>query len=167
LSFDAGPADLRRRIAVSLPASLRVGAALLAVLGGLAWWAGKPPPAEPAADAPRVRPAAQRIAVSPSVPLAPRAHVVLEPPVAAFDPMGTYPTRPLAEKVGTVEGASDDEATETMRAPPVAPLPPPPLEDKSFFTAAPAEVSEAPPAPAPAYKGEGANDDEAAQTRPE
>jgi hypothetical protein len=167
LSFDAGPADLRRRIAVSLPAKLRIGAVVLAVLGGLAWWAGKSPPAGPTAGARPARPPVQRTAVAPAVPLAPRAPVVIEPPVLAFDPVGTYPTRPLTGKLGTVEGASDDEATETMRAPPVAPLPPPTLEDKSFFAPAPPEVSDAPPASVPAYKGEGANDDEASQTRPE
>jgi hypothetical protein len=95
------------------------------------------------------------------VPLAPRAPVVLEPPVAAFDPMGTYPTRPLAEKVGTVEGASDDEATETMRAPPEPPLPPPSLEDKPVIVTVAPDVSEAPAPPARPYQGEGASDDEA------
>jgi hypothetical protein len=152
---------------MSLPANLRIGAALLAALGALAWWVREPPPGQPAAVAPSARPVVTRTAEAPRRPLAPRAPVVLEPPVFAFDPVGTYPTQPLPAKVGTVEGAADDEATGTMGAPAARPLPPPSLEDKPVITYMAPDPPDAPPLPARAYNGEGARDDAASDARPE
>jgi hypothetical protein len=111
--------------------------------------------------APQARPAARHVAAAPAMEFSPRA------PSSPTDSRalpheGSYPTKPIPEKIGAVEGAADDDTTEAARLPAAAALPPPAPEDRPVPVQAAPVVDPSQPAPRK-YMGEGAADDEASE----